>query len=107
MLNPRLSSSSHWRGVLRTARALMHAGIRQLVLTDILSLIRIAPKLENAGAQVLALRVDVSDETDVENLHYVANCAGIMDARKLSDAKPADWDLVVGINLRGVFLCFH
>ncbi|BEI79988.1 hypothetical protein CcaverHIS002_0105170 [Cutaneotrichosporon cavernicola] len=92
MLNPRLSSSSHWRGVLRTARALMHAGIRQLVLTDILSLIRIAPKLENAGAQVLALRVDVSDETDVENL---------------SDAKPADWDLVVGINLRGVFLCFH
>ncbi|GMK54351.1 hypothetical protein CspeluHIS016_0109370 [Cutaneotrichosporon spelunceum] len=101
-----------------TARALVRDGIRQLVLADILSLGGITSELEKAGAQVLALKADVSDPASVDDmlkrtlakfgrLDYAANCASIMDARKFSDAKPADWDRVVGINARGVFLCLH
>lgn len=104
--------------------------------------------LEKDGAQVLCVKTDVSNEESANNMvakavekfgriDYAANCAGIMDARKFSDAKPSDvsgcectewrdaytttrlprpskgtdadtkWDRVLGINARGVFLCMR
>ncbi|MFL6446505.1 MAG: glucose 1-dehydrogenase [Bryobacteraceae bacterium] len=76
-----------------------------------------AQKLAAAGHKVIAVRCDVSDETQVEQMvdRTVAqfgrvdaafNNAGVM-ARMAptADSTRDDWDRVIGINLRGVWSC--
>ncbi|BEJ11060.1 hypothetical protein CspHIS471_0104820 [Cutaneotrichosporon sp. HIS471] len=77
-------------------------GIRQLVLTHILSLIGIAPELEKAGAQVLALKVDVSDEAAVDNVikRAVAKFGGCVMRRIAREWKRASRPLEYA--MRGV-----
>lgn len=61
----------------------------------------VGTQLEKLGAHVLCVKTDVSDEESVNRMvsvavekfgriDYVSNCAGVMDARKFSDAKPSD-----------------
>jgi NAD(P)-dependent dehydrogenase (short-subunit alcohol dehydrogenase family) len=67
---------------------------------------------------IIALPVDVSDETSVSDgvartleafgvLHVAVNCAGVVDAAKtLSKGEPfplATWNKVIGVNLTGTF----
>jgi 3-oxoacyl-[acyl-carrier protein] reductase len=72
--------------------------------------------IEEIGSEVLFVRTDVSDEASVEAMAAAAlerfgrvdilvNNAGIFTESLLENMPVEDWDRVVGVNLRGVFLC--
>lgn len=74
-----------------------------------------AKSLEEKGVKALAVKVDVSDKTSVEQaveetvkafgtIEMMVNCAGIIVASKLEDLPEKDWDRVVNVNLKGSFL---
>ena len=76
-----------------------------------------AQRLAAVGHKVIAVRCDVSDDTEVENmvartvaefgrLDAAFNNAGVM-ARIVPTANSTreEWDRVIGINLRGVWSC--
>ncbi|HEY3457870.1 MAG TPA: glucose 1-dehydrogenase [Bryobacteraceae bacterium] len=103
---------------LATARAFAEAGAA-VVLADIREdLVKVeAQKLVAAGHKAIALRCDVSDDTQVEQmvrstvaefgrLDTAFNNAGVM-ARIAPTAESSreEWDRVIGINLRGVWSC--
>ncbi len=68
------------------------------------------------GRRALFVRCDVSREEDVSamasealgqfgRVDILVNNAGIFTQSLLADMPVADWDRVVGVNLRGTFLC--
>ena len=68
------------------------------------------------GRRALFVRCDVSQEADVVAMtstvlgHFgrvdiLVNNAGIFTQSLLADMSVADWDQVLGVNLRGTFLC--
>lgn len=68
------------------------------------------------GRRALFVQADVSDETSVRamaaraleefgHVDILVNNAGIFTESKLEDMPVEDWDRVVGVNLRGTFLC--
>ena len=103
---------------LATARAFAEAGAA-VVLADVREdLVKVeAQKLVDAGHKAVALRCDVSDDAQVEQMVHrtvaefgrldaAFNNAGVM-ARMAPTAESTreDWDRVIGINLRGVWSC--
>lgn len=76
-----------------------------------------ADELRAGGAEVLTERVDVSDGASVEAAHARAieelggidvgfNNAGIITPSKaIEDTDEADWDSVLAVNLKGIWLC--
>ena len=103
---------------LATAQAFAEAGAA-VVLADFREDVvkAEAQKLVAAGHKVIAVRCDVSDENQVEQmvertvsefgrLDAAFNNAGVM-ARiaPTADSTREDWDRVIGINLRGVWSC--
>jgi 3-oxoacyl-[acyl-carrier protein] reductase len=69
-----------------------------------------------AGGKAAAFKMNVADEDNVKEaikevvakfgkLEILVNNAGIARDQLLMRMKRADWDLVIGINLTGVFLC--
>jgi NAD(P)-dependent dehydrogenase (short-subunit alcohol dehydrogenase family) len=103
---------------LATAQAFAEAGAA-VVLADFREDVvkTEAQKLTAAGRKVIAVRCDVSDDTEVEQmvdrtvaefgqLDAAFNNAGVM-ARiaPTADSTREDWDRVIGINLRGVWSC--
>lgn len=103
---------------LATATAFAEAGAA-VVLTDAneAALADSAKALTDEGHSILAVRCDVSDEAQVRDavaqtvarfgrLDMAFNNAGIQsDATELADVAMADYDRMLGINLRGVFVC--
>ncbi len=103
---------------LATAKAFAEAGAA-VVLADINenALDTAADDLISAGHQALAIRCDVSDETEVAamieravdafgRLDAAFNNAGIMiPAVETANASGEDFERVVAINLRGVWNC--
>ncbi|MDE2394289.1 MAG: SDR family oxidoreductase [Burkholderiales bacterium] len=72
-----------------------------------------AHEIEGLGAQVLALRVDVSKAAEVEALgertkarfgapHFVFNNAGVGSGGLIWEHSLKDWEWVIGVNLMGV-----
>ncbi len=73
--------------------------------------------IEEAGGRVLAVRCDVTRAEDVKaaldkaveafgRLDFAFNNAGVEQATAaLADVKEQEWDRVINIDLRGVFLC--
>lgn len=73
--------------------------------------------VRNFGRESLAVRTDVSDPVDVQHLveetvaklgaiDILINNAGITTkANKVADMPIEDWDRVLAVDLRGVFLC--
>jgi NAD(P)-dependent dehydrogenase (short-subunit alcohol dehydrogenase family) len=68
------------------------------------------------GGEAIFVRTDVSDETSVNEMaakaierfgrvDILVNNAGIFSESLLENMPVAEWDRVVGINLRGTFLC--
>ncbi len=67
------------------------------------------------GARVLAHPCDVSDAGQVEELmaaaeqqggpHAIVSNAAIQYERTLEDTPPEDWDRVLAVNLKGIYLC--
>ena len=92
-----------------------------LVLVDVQqdALDQAATEMQATGAQVLAMRVDVSDAAQMEHLarcvqarfgapHFVFNNAGVGGPLcKITDVSWQDYQQVMDVNLGGVFLCMQ
>ena len=74
--------------------------------------------IKAAGGQVLLTKTDVSDPAQVQKMaaeavdafgaiHVLYNNAGVLDPRDVSVTETDEelWDRVMGINMKGVFLC--
>ena len=99
---------------LECARIGARLGMR-LVLVDVQqdALDAAAHELESAGAQVLALKVDVSSDTQMQALgaavlarfgapHFVFNNAGVGSGGLIWENSLNDWQWVLGVNVMGV-----
>lgn len=86
-----------------------------LVLVDVQqdALDRVAAEMEAAGAEVLAMRVDVSKADQMEAMaeatmrrfgapHFVFNNAGVGSGGLVWENTVADWEWVLGVNVMGV-----
>ncbi len=89
-----------------------------VVISDILGDIaqEAAGKMGSAGAKTLSVSGDVSKADDVERMFSQAtekfgkvdilvNNAGITRDNLLLRLEEKDWDMVLGVNLKGAFLC--
>ena len=99
---------------LECARIGARLGMR-LVLVDVQqdALDAAAHELESAGAQVLAMKVDVSNASQMEALgaavlarfgapHFVFNNAGVGSGGLIWENSVKDWEWVLGVNVMGV-----
>jgi glucose 1-dehydrogenase len=75
-----------------------------------------ADEIRGAGPRALAVRADVADEAQVQALFadalrefgtidILVNNAGIEKNAPFHEMSAASWDRVLGVNLRGAFLC--
>ncbi len=73
-------------------------------------------EIEARGGQAVALKVDVTNLQDAEalteravqsfgKLDILVNNAGIYPSAPIIEIREEEWDLVMDINLKGVFLC--
>ena len=78
----------------------------------------VAAEITHEGYPVLSLVGDVSREEDVQALFQEAmqtykrvdilvNCAGMVAVSPFVEMDISTWDQVLGVNLRGTFLCCH
>lgn len=82
---------------------------------DVDELAKVVEVVEAANGRAEAHQCDVSDPADVEGLieaaerhqgpHALVSNAAIQYERTIEDTPPEDWDRVLGINLKGVYLC--
>ena len=74
--------------------------------------------LESLGVQALGVQTDVTQANAVDRLvrqtldrfgrvDILVNNAGIVVLKRMRDQTEADWDRVLEVNLKGVFLCCH
>ena len=72
--------------------------------------------IQQAGRKAIFIRTDVADEQQVRNMveavkrdfghiDILVNNAGIFTQALVENLTIADWDKVLGVNLRGTFLC--
>lgn len=75
-----------------------------------------ADELQAAGAKVIPIQADITDlsavlrmvEESIQRfgtIQILVNNAGVLRPTKVIDIKEAEWDWVVGVNLKGTFLC--
>jgi len=75
-----------------------------------------ADQIVNAGGRAIAVKTDVSDEQDVANLlerslaafgrvDILVNNAGIVQTGAVTEISGSDWERVLRVNVKGVFLC--
>ena len=106
------------RGLGRAmAMALARAGADvALVGRNLKSLRGVAEEVQGLGRRAEVIQADVSREADVSRmvgrtweafrrLDILVNNAGITVENALQESSVQDWDRVMGVNLRGVFLC--
>jgi NAD(P)-dependent dehydrogenase (short-subunit alcohol dehydrogenase family) len=78
----------------------------------------VATEIARQGYPFLTVVGDVSREEDVHALFQQAmqtfnrvdilvNCAGVVAVRPFAEMDASTWDHVLGVNLRGTFLCCH
>jgi len=76
----------------------------------------LAGRLKSEGKEALAVGVDVGDKPSVAamvdtavqeygQLDYQINTAGLMGRFPVKDMSEEEWDRVIRVNLRGIFLC--
>lgn len=77
---------------------------------------KVMAEIETAGGKAMAFPADVSKEDQVEKMFRAAiaefgtvdilvNNAGLQKDAPFHEMSVADWDFVLGVNLRGQFLC--
>ena len=75
----------------------------------------VAGEIRESGGKAIACTVDVSSKAQVDaatartveelgGLHFLVNNAGITRDKSAKKLSEADWDLVIGVNLKGTFL---
>jgi 3-oxoacyl-[acyl-carrier protein] reductase len=103
-------------GQIATAFAAEGADV---VIADVLDSQAAAPVLSSiaeSGQRSLLVRTDVSDEQQVRamadaafaefgRVDILVNDAGIIGQGTFADLEVSEWDRVIAVNLRGVFLC--
>ena len=100
-----------------TARRLASDGAR-IALADLdeEGCARVAAEITALGSEALPLRCDVSDATNVQDtvnrtlerfgqIDILVNNAGILRDNLLFKMDDDDWERVIGVHLRGAFLC--
>jgi NAD(P)-dependent dehydrogenase (short-subunit alcohol dehydrogenase family) len=76
----------------------------------------VCEEIRKLGSEAIAVKCDVTKKGEVDEmmekavhkfgrLDIMANNAGVYVAKPLGQTTEHDWDFVVGINLKGVFLC--
>jgi 3-oxoacyl-[acyl-carrier protein] reductase len=76
----------------------------------------VARAIEEIGSQAFAVKCDVSNKGDVENMvkevlgkfgriDILVNNAGVYPLRPFAEMTEEDWDKVLDVNLKGVFNC--
>ena len=76
----------------------------------------VAAELEKSGANAIAVICDVTSKSEVESLFATAvkrfgavdvsiQNAGVITIAKVEDLTEAEWDKVIDVNTKGVFLC--
>ena len=76
----------------------------------------VAAELEELGLNVKPVAGDVTSSKDVDRLvnetiaefgsvNILVNNAGVLRPTKVIDIEESEWDFVVGVNLKGTFLC--
>ena len=112
-----ITGAAHHIGQVYAVRAAQEGA--KLVICDIRDCGTTAELCIEAGAEVLALHTDVSKEEDtlemarraVERfgrIDCIVNNAGIYDgltARSMLEVDLAEWDRVMDVNVKGIFLC--
>lgn len=101
-----------------TALALAHAGARVAVghLRQNALAAEVVAAMAAIGGHGIACEADVSITSDVEAMvarverelgpiDIAVHAAGVIQERDFLDTSDADWDHVVGIDLKGVFIC--
>ncbi|MER7409533.1 SDR family NAD(P)-dependent oxidoreductase [Streptomyces cacaoi] len=105
-------------GGIGSATAELFAGEgARLVLTDVADgpLAELAGRLTDAGAEVLAVRLDVSSAQEWDGaigavrerfgtLDVLVNTAGIVDWPGIEDTREDAWDRVIDVNQKGTWL---
>ena len=77
---------------------------------------KVADELEESGLKVKPVAGDVTSSKDVDTLinetiaefgsvNILVNNAGVLRPTKVIDIEESEWDFVVGVNLKGTFLC--
>ncbi|NPT55996.1 SDR family NAD(P)-dependent oxidoreductase [Paraburkholderia elongata] len=88
----------------------------KVVLADVTDATAEADTLCASGGEACYVRADVSLESDVSemvrlaearfgNVDILVNNAGIEFAKTVLDTTVAEWDRLMAVNLKGVFLC--
>ena len=77
-----------------------------------------AEEIRQEGRRTVSITADVSEPEEVEamvgrvadelgQLNIMVENAGTADVKALLDLTPEDWDRMMAVNLRGVFLCYQ
>jgi NAD(P)-dependent dehydrogenase (short-subunit alcohol dehydrogenase family) len=101
------------------ALCLARAGADVVVADAVRSrLAQATAEVEALGVRALGVQVDVTKADSVEGMvlstltHFgkvdiLVNNAGVVVVKPIADQTEADWDKVLDVNLKGVFLCCH
>lgn len=77
---------------------------------------RVAEEVKAIGREALSIRMDVTKTSSIEGavksaldefdrIDILVNNAGVIKQAPILELTEEDWDLVVGVNAKGVFLC--
>src|SRR5262245_2231133 len=101
--------------VLCLARAGAHVVVNDAVQERIS---RTVAEVEAVGVQALGVQANITQASEVDRLvqetlnrfskiDILVNNAGVVVIKHIAEQTEADWDKVLGVNLKGVFLCCH
>jgi len=89
----------------------------KVVVTDLTDKINdVAKEIEKLGSETMAIKMDVTNKEQIENvvkrtlekfgrIDILVNNAGICWTSNIVEMKEEDWDKILGVNLKGIFLC--
>lgn len=77
---------------------------------------KIARKIKDVGQEVMIVKIDITDESQVHNMKekvldkfntidILVNCAGVLSFSSVEKTSVEEWDKVLDVNLKGTFLC--
>jgi NAD(P)-dependent dehydrogenase (short-subunit alcohol dehydrogenase family) len=100
---------------LAAARRFVAEGAK-VVVADVQDASHEVGEMTKQGGEAIFLQVDVSSEAQVDRLiertvaaygrlDVLVNCAGVELSKKITDTSEAEWDRLMSVNLKGVFLC--